>query len=172
MESLVGRIAPYIAVLLLVAAALFGAYHFGGSVADERWQARWNKRDSDDNAARASAEIAARATEQARQNQLNKAVQDGQRKIDQATADAAAARSASDGLQLAVDDLAGRLKRASSSNSCTAATSAAATSAAMVFADVLKRADDRAGKLAEAADQSRARGVTCEAAYDALVNLK
>jgi hypothetical protein len=33
---------------------------------------------------------------------------------------------------------------------------------------VLKRADQRAGDLAEAADQARARGVTWERAYDAL----
>ncbi|WP_212810987.1 DUF2514 family protein [Pseudomonas sp. Ost2] len=170
--TLLGRIAPYLAVLLLVAGALYGAYHFGCSVTDERWQARWNKRDSDDNAAKAAAEVVARATEQARQNSINKAVQDGQRKIDQATADAAGARSAADSLQRTVDDLAGRLKRAAGSNSCTAATSAAIARTALVFADLLKRADDRAGKLAEAADQSRSRGVTCERAYEALVDLK
>lgn len=48
------------------------------------------------------------------------------------------------------------------------AASAAATRAAMVLADVLKRADQRAGDLAEVADQARARGVTCEQAYEAL----
>jgi hypothetical protein len=36
----------------------------------------------------------------------------------------------------------------------------------MVLADVFKRADQRAGDLAEVADQARARGVTCEQAYD------
>ncbi|WP_442966277.1 DUF2514 family protein [Pseudomonas sp. URMO17WK12:I11] len=37
-----------------------------------------------------------------------------------------------------------------------------------MLADVLKRADQRAGDLAEVADQARARGVTCEQAYDGL----
>ena len=37
-----------------------------------------------------------------------------------------------------------------------------------VLTDVLKRADERAGELAEVADQARARGVTCEQAYDSL----
>jgi len=44
----------------------------------------------------------------------------------------------------------------------------AAARAAAVLADVLKRADQRAGDLAEVADQARARGVTCEAAYGAI----
>ncbi len=39
----------------------------------------------------------------------------------------------------------------------------------MVFADVLKRADQRAGDLAADADQSRSRGVTFEQAYDGVV---
>ena len=56
------------------------------------------------------------------------------------------------------------------SNSCTVAASKAATRAAMVLADVLKRADQRAGDLAATADQARARGMTCEKAYDALGN--
>ncbi|MCF5103956.1 DUF2514 family protein, partial [Pseudomonas proteolytica] len=55
-------------------------------------------------------------------------------------------------------------------HSCTAAASQAATRAVMVFADVLKRADQRAGDLAADADQSRGRGVTCERAYDGLGN--
>jgi len=38
--SLLRRIAPYLAVLLLVGAALFGAYHFGENVTDARWQER------------------------------------------------------------------------------------------------------------------------------------
>jgi hypothetical protein len=38
----------------------------------------------------------------------------------------------------------------------------------MVLADVLKRADERAGDLAEAADQASARGLTWEQAYDGL----
>ncbi|RTY70675.1 DUF2514 family protein, partial [Pseudomonas veronii] len=49
------------------------------------------------------------------------------------------------------------------------AASAAATRAVMVLADVLKRADQRAGDLAGFADQSHSRGVTCERAYDGLM---
>ncbi|WP_429508649.1 DUF2514 family protein [Pseudomonas moraviensis] len=34
----------------------------------------------------------------------------------------------------------------------------------MVLVDVLKRAEQRAGELAEVADQARSKGVTCETA--------
>ncbi|WP_288101075.1 DUF2514 family protein [Pseudomonas sp.] len=160
------------AILLLIAlavAALFGAYHHGLSVKDAEWQSAWNDRDARDSRAKDNNEAAERAKEQARQLSINKAVQDGQRIIDQAAADAAAARASADGLRGAADSLAARLAVSEASgNSCTAAASQAATRAAMVLADVLKRADQRASDLAGYADQSHARGVTCEQAYDSL----
>ncbi|PUA41448.1 DUF2514 domain-containing protein [Pseudomonas protegens] len=155
-------------VLLLVIASYWGIYQHGRSVEGAEWQARWNARDAGDKQAWALAEKAEREKEQARQNSINKAVQDGQRKIDQAATDAVTARSAAGSLQRTVNDLTERLKRTSSSNSCTAAASQAATRTALVFADVFKRADQRAGDLAADADQSRSRGVTCEQAYDAV----
>lgn len=163
------RILPYIAAVVLVAAALFGAYHHGLSVKDAEWQSAWNDRDTRDAQAKAENEAAARNREQAYQQSINKAVQDGQRIIDQATADAVAARASADGLRGAADNLAARLTASEASgNSCTSAASKAAARAAMVLADVLKRADQRAGELAEVADQARARGMTCEQAYDGL----
>lgn len=161
------RILPCIAAVLLVAGALFGAYHFGGSVKDAEWQVAWNARDTRDAAAKASNETRERAKEQARQQSINKAIQDGQQIIDQATADAATARAAADSLRGAADAIARKLAASQAGgNSCTAAASQAATRAAMVLADVLKLADQRAGDLAATADQARARGVTCEQAYD------
>ncbi len=163
------RILPYIAAVLLVAGALFGVYHHGLSVKDAEWQVKWNDRNTLDAAAKAANESAERTKEQARQLSINKAVQDGQQIIDKAIADASAARASADSLRRAADALARRLATSQAGgNSCTAAASQAATRAAMVLADVLKRADQRAGDLAEAADQARARGVTCERAYDGL----
>lgn len=167
------RMAAFIAqvgyAVLLVAGALFGAYHHGVTITDEKWQSDWNARDTWDAEARALNEAAERAKEQAYQQSINKAVQYGQRIIDQATADAAAARASADGVQLAADNLARRLAACEASgNSCTAATSKAAARAAAVLADVFKRADQRAGDLAAIADQARARGLTCEQAYISL----
>ena len=169
MTLIILRILPYIAAVVLTAGAAIGIYHFGGSVKDVEWRARWNARDTRDAAAKADNEAAERDREQARQLSTNKAIQDGQRTIDQATADAVRARNSADSLRGAADDLAARLAASEASgNSCAAAASKAATRAAMVFADVFKRADQRAGDLAEVADQARARGVTCEQAYDSL----
>ena len=165
------RILPYIAAVLLVLGALYGAYHRGVSVTDATWRAEWAARDTRDATARAENESAARAREQFYQQTINKAVQDGQRTIDQLTADAATARASADSLRGAADAIADRLAASEASgNSCTAAASKAAARAAMVLADVLKRVDQRAGELAEVADQARARGVTCEAAYDGISN--
>jgi hypothetical protein len=164
------RILPYIAAVLLVAVALFGAYHHGVTVTDSKWQAEWNARDTRDAQAKANNEAAERTKEQAYQQSINKAVQDGQRIIDQATADAVAARTSADSLRGAADAIAARLAASEASgNSCNAAASKAASRAAMVLADVLKRIDQRAGDLAADADQSRSRGVTCEVAYTSLI---
>jgi len=48
------RLVPYIAALALVAGALFGAYDYGVTDADSKWQAEWNARDTRDEAAKAA----------------------------------------------------------------------------------------------------------------------
>ncbi|AIG00940.1 DUF2514 family protein [Pseudomonas fluorescens] len=162
------RILPYIAAVSVVLAGLFMAYSHGKSVTDAEWQAKWNARDTRDAAAKTLNESTERAKEQARQQTINKVIQDGQKVIDQAFADAAASRD-DRSLRDAADETAGRVAASQAGgHSCTAAASAAATRAVMVLADVLKRADQRAGDLAGYADQSHGRGVTCEQAYDSL----
>ncbi|WP_443693150.1 DUF2514 family protein [Pseudomonas protegens] len=151
----------------LQAWALFSVYDHGKAVKDAEWQARWNARDAGDKQAWGLAEAEERDKEQARQNSINKAVQDGQRTIDEAVADAAAAR-ADLSLRDQADRTASRTASQVGGNSCTAAASAAASRAVLVLADVLKRADQRAEDLAAIADQRGARGVTCEQAYDVI----
>ncbi|WSE85495.1 DUF2514 family protein [Pseudomonas donghuensis] len=106
-----------------------------------------------------------REKEQARQQSMNKAIQDGQKIIDEALADAAAARAANGSLRDTAEDHVRRLEAQARNHPCTAATSQTAACVAMVFADVFERADERAGDLAAVADQSRGRGVVCEPAY-------
>lgn len=168
MNPILVRAIPYIGGLLLVAAVLFGAYHHGLSVKDAEWQAEWDKRDARDAQAGRDNEAAERAKEQARQQSINKAIQDGQKIIDAAVADAAAAR-ADVSVRDAADATAHRVAASGAGgHSCTTAASQAATRAVLVLADVFKRADERAGDLAGYADQSRGRGVTCEQAFDGL----
>lgn len=168
MSALWLKALPYIAALAVVLTGLFLAYSHGQSIKDDEWQARWNARDANDAAAKALNESTERAKEQARQQTINKVIQDGQKVIDQAYADAAASRN-DRSLRDAADATAGRVAASQAGgHSCTAAASQAATRAVMVFADVFKRVDQRAGDLAADADQSRGRGVTCERAYDGL----
>lgn len=163
------KILPYLAVLLLVLGSLYGVYHHGVTVTNDEWQAKWSERDARDEAAQATNEAAERTKEQSRQQAINKVVQNGQALIDTAAAAVTAANRESDRLRSAADGLASRIAASQAGgNSCTAAASAAASRAAMVLADVLKRADQRAGDLAGYADQSHSRGVTCEQAYDSL----
>nr|MDH2558990.1 DUF2514 family protein [Pseudomonas sp. Hg5Tf] len=143
--------------LALVFAAFWGTYQHGRSTMDAEWQVRWSDRDAGDQQAWALAEVAAREMEQARQRSINKVIQDGQKIIDRAVADAADAR-ADLSLRDEADRAARRAESSASSHSCTAAASAAASRVALVLADVLKRADERAGNLAADADQSRGRG--------------
>jgi hypothetical protein len=111
--------------VLLIAGALFGAYHHGLSVKDAEWQVKWNDRNTLDATAKAANE-SARTKEQARQLSINKAIQDGQQIIDEAIADAAAAHAAADSLRGAADALASRLAASQAGgNSCTAAASQA-----------------------------------------------
>lgn len=118
---------PYIAAVLLALGALYGAYHHGVSTTNATWQSQWNARDTRDAQTKAENEAAARTREQIYQQSINKAVQDGQRTIDQATADASAARASADGLRRAADALAARLAAGKAGgNSCTAAASKAA----------------------------------------------
>lgn len=160
---------PYIAAVLLALGALYGAYHHGVSTANATWKAEWNDRDTRDAQAKEQNEAAERDKEQSRQQAINKVVQNGQALIDTAAAAVTAANRESDRLRSAADGLASRIAASQvGGNSCTAAASAAATRAVMVLADVLKRADQRAGDLAGYADQSHGRGVTCEQAYDSL----
>ncbi|WP_338794344.1 DUF2514 family protein [Pseudomonas sp. AE27] len=151
--------------LLLLLASYWGAYEHGRTTMDAEWQSRWAARDAGDKQAWALAEAAERTKEQAHQQQMNKVILDGQKIIDRAVADAATAR-ADLSLRDAADRTASRAASPAGGHSCTAAASAAASRVALVLADVLKRADERAGYLAADADQSRGRGVTCEQAYD------
>ena len=163
------KILPYIVALLLVAGALFGAYHHGETVTNDDWQARWSERDARDEAAKAANEAAERDKEQSRQQAINKVVQNGQALIDTAAAAVTAANRESDRLRSAADGLASRIAASQGgSHSCTTAASAAASRAVLVLADVLKRSDERSGDLAGYADQSHSRGVTCEQAYESL----
>lgn len=166
MNSIWLRILPYIAALTLVAGALFGAYHHGLAVKDAEWQSAWSARDTQDAKARDEAEKAARATELANQNHMDKVQSDANQKLEQARIDAAGANTAADGLRRRVQ----KLLDASSarSNTGTGSSCSTATRPGNLLAVVLDKSVQRNRELAEIADTARVRGQACEAAYNSL----
>ncbi|MBG6289542.1 DUF2514 family protein [Pseudomonas nitroreducens] len=156
---------------LLCALALFlaaaGGWHEGRARMDATWQARWDQHAKADQQAAADFEARERATEQRRQQSINKVIEDGQRNIDQvrAIADAAADQRVRDAAAKYADRVAAA---EAGRDSCTAAASKAAANQARVLADLLGEVDRLAGVYAEEADESRVRGLACEAAYDGI----
>lgn len=112
------------------------------------------------------AERAQRNEEQRRAAAVTKEATDAQARITTLEDDLRGARAAADGLRAAV---AGAARRARAS-ACAAASSPGEPDSDPigVLADVLGRADQRAGVLAEHADRLRIAGSACERSYDAL----
>ena len=153
-----------VAVLL---ASHCGAYQHGRSVERAEADQAVAQRDSGDRLAEVIGERSARQEEHRRadaQQEARVKAHEERTIADSGAADADAAgqRLRSEAAQLA------------STVSCPATDTApiargeAATRAAMVLSDLLSRADERAGELAQAYDRARIAGQQCEASYDAL----
>ncbi|WP_241300444.1 DUF2514 family protein [Burkholderia stabilis] len=108
---------------------------------------------------------AARTEEQRRTAAQSEIAKDANQQRTAALADAFAARAAAGSLQQRVDQLV-----AAGRHSASATGSPAAGDALDLLADVLGRADQRAGDLAEYADRARIAGQQCERDYDALTS--
>ncbi|WP_131753611.1 DUF2514 family protein [Burkholderia vietnamiensis] len=147
---------PYLIAALLGASAGFEVEHLISArrIADMKSEAA---------TAQAKAVEAARTEEQRRTAAQSEIANDANQQRTAALADAFAARAAAGSLQQRVDQLV-----AAARHSAAATGSPAAGDALDLLADVLGRADQRAGELAEYADTARIAGQQCERDYDAL----
>ena len=168
------RIVPFIAGVALVIAIVLGAwwlhhsgYQSGSDAKELQWTAKWNKQAEQLATAKANAELKAREEEQRRQASIDKVRDDAEKQIARAESDALAARDAADGVLEQAKRLAARAGKCPSNPTATQS-GATAAEPSVVLADVLGRADARAGELAAAYDRSRSAGLACERAYDAL----
>lgn len=144
-------------------------YSSGSHEKELEWSAKWDKQAAELATVRADAELAARKAEERRQADIERVRQDADKQIANAERDAVAADAVAVGLR----EQAGRLaKRASqcASYSGSAQSGDAAGQSAVVLADLLGRADARAGELARAYDRARASGLACQRAYLSLTN--
>lgn len=112
-------------------------------------------------------EQVARAEEQRRQEALQEIVHDTQKALSKVRSDAAAAESVAQRLRGQLATLTARGREGGGDPSPGPGSPPAGDSIG-VLADVLGRADRRAGILAEHADSARTAGHACERAYDAL----
>ncbi|EPD5962874.1 TPA: DUF2514 family protein [Enterobacter roggenkampii] len=162
-----------IVCFVLAAAAVWGFSHWryiaGYGDADQRWREEWAQRDARDATALAQRQAEARAEEQRRQGEIDAIRKQTSQQLAGVQAAADRASAVSRGLHAKADELARKL--ADRERACGAGTSGrseAKASGAALLADLFKRADERAGELAREADEARARGLACEAAYDAV----
>lgn len=163
--------------LALVACAIIGlrmaytsGYSSGEDAANTRWSKTWADHQLEDQRANAEYQAEQRALEQERQRKIDQGAVNAQKRIDQINADLDIATATSDSVQRRADSIAAELERSKASlGACSSAASQAAAAHARVLADVLKRADTRAGILAAVADQAIERGSACEGAYDAIM---
>lgn len=162
-------------LLLVAGVALLGwwLHHSidaaGYTRADLEWQAKWNKQAEAMAKAKADAVVLAREEEQRRQSEIDKVRQDAEKQIAMAESDAAAASAAADSLHEQARRLEARANQCAG-NPAASQPGQATAQPGVVLADVLRRADERAGELAAAYDRSRAAGLACERAYDALLS--
>lgn len=172
MTELIRRAGPYVLAVVLVMGAVVGIYCLGYTDgrdnAETEWQAKWSKQEAVAAQAEASAMYQVRVEEQRRQSAIDRITQDAEQQITQAKADADAASAAADILRQQAHRLAARASQCASHPNATQGGDTA-SQPSMVLADVLGRADERAGELAAAYDRAHAAGLACERAYLALM---
>jgi hypothetical protein len=169
MMILLARLMPYIAGVAAVLAILYMAYEHGVDTSDARWQTKWDAQASKQMKEKAEAEAIARVEEQRRQTAINEVINRAQDELNNARADALTADVAATSLREHIE----RLGKAANTSACDTSTTkrgASTSTPNALLADMLKRADQRAGELAKHADEARAAGLACVRAYNSLTN--
>lgn len=155
------------ALLLVLLASYWGVYQHGRSVERAGAAQVSAERDSGDRLAEVVGERGARQEEQRRAQVQEEARAHAQEERTIADAGAADADAAGRRLRNEAAYLASTI-RCPATDTAAVARGETATRAAMVLSDLLSRADERAGELAQAYDRARIAGQHCEREYDAL----
>ena len=150
----------------LVISAVIGCAA-GVQWSDNKWQARWANAEAD--ASKAQSELIAAAVKKHndRAKELDKINNDLKKQFADLEVSRRSAELAASSLS---ESISNSVRRSSACNNPAATTAerAAAATTITVLADVLRRADSRAGELAEISDRSRIAGLGCQAAYEKL----
>lgn len=161
-----------IAVLAGGGVALYLSGHSAGEEGERKiWQAKWDRQSTELAEARAQNVQLAREEEQRRQRAIDKVRQDAEQQIARVETDAAAASAVAAGVLEQARRLAIRDSQCANHSRVTQSGDTA-RQPAVVLADLLGRADARAGELARAYDRARTAGLACERVYLSLINQK
>jgi hypothetical protein len=155
-------------ILLLGLASHWVTYQHGRSVERAVAGQASAKRDSGDRQAEVIGERDARQEEQRRAKAQEAARAHAQEERTIADSGAAGADAAGQRLRDEASNLAATVS-CPGPDTAAVARGQTATRAAMVLSDLLARADERAGELAQAYDRARIAGLACEASYNALI---
>lgn len=158
-----------ISSFIIVALYFFShsVYQAGIQKSDLTWKLKEARRLKDEATNQAREESIARNEEERRKNEARIAKDEADKKLAALRAEAADAQSISNELRATLSDIKRQLAASETGRlSATAATSTARAQAAILLANVLDRADQRAGELAEYADRARIAGETCERIYN------
>lgn len=155
-------------LIALVAFSWCATYLSGYKKADEHWQIKWSQRDTQDVQAFIQRQIEAREQERLWQKKIGSITDDARRQIDAANRDVNTARAAASGLHDKADKLAKRLAARESACDTQITGRSQAAAGTELLADLFRRADEEAGRMAALADRARIAGLACKNAYDSL----
>lgn len=155
-------------VSAVVTWAWFQGNDYGTTKANADWQHKWDQQALQLAQAQAAALEVARTEEQRRVKAIEEITNESKKQIEQARADAAAADAVADGMHEQARRLAARGSQCTGNTTTADRSQAARATDAVVLADLFRRADAAAGRLAAAYDRARAAGLACERAYDAV----
>ncbi|WP_185922452.1 DUF2514 domain-containing protein [Hafnia paralvei] len=171
MRTIVGLLKIYwkpLTLIALVALSLWGAYSVGYDSANKSWQLKWTQRDKEDSDALARRQVEVRIEEQRRQQAINKVVQNASQQVYAAHNDAISANALASRLHQEANKLVQRLEERERACSSPFTPGGQTESGAQLLAELFKRADEEAGRMAKIADESRIRGDACTKAYNQL----
>lgn len=141
----------------------------GHEWSDRAWQSKWSGRDAIEATARSYAVEEAVKQHNERRIELERITNETKQLLADEIIAKRAADDAADGLRQSLENF---MQRARNNTGTTTAERAAAATNITVLANVLGRADRRAGELAEIAGQRYIAGLDCQKRYEAQFNKK
>lgn len=157
-------ISKHLAPIALLSAAVLLGFYAGHTSTDNKWRAKWAAAEAEASKAQTAAIAKAVESYTLRVTELENVNNEIKQKFADLEVSRAGADAASGSLQQSIADSVRRGSQCANGAASTAKRAAAATEVT-VLADVLRRADRRAGELADYADRSRIAGLGCQAAY-------